>query len=98
MPVPVRLEGDLRDLAVLGPAGGDALGAARAAAVEQHHVGVLLAGLVERVPDPLVIVAVEPAGEGDLGAGRHQHLGLGAAARGEEVPGVDHRRRSSPDG
>ena len=59
VPVPVRLEGDLRDLAVLGPAGGDALGAARAAAVQQHHVGVLLAGLVERVPDPLVIVAVE---------------------------------------
>ena len=59
MPVPVGLEGDLRHLAVVGPAGGDALGAARAAAVQQHHVGVLLAGLVERVPDPVVIVAVE---------------------------------------
>ena len=30
---------------------------------------MLLAGLVERVPDPVVIVAVEAAGEGDLGAG-----------------------------
>ena len=92
VPVPVGLEGDLRHLAAFGPAGGDALGAARAAAVQQHHVGMLLAGLVERVPDPLVIVEVDAAGEGDLGAGGQQHLGLGAAAGGEEVPGVDHRR------
>ena len=49
---PVGLEGDLRDLAVVGPAGGDALGALRRAAVQQHHVGVLGVHLVEPVPDP----------------------------------------------
>ena len=53
---------------------------------------MLLAGLVERVPDPVVIVAVEATGEGDLGAGRNEHLGFGAAAGGEEVAAVDHRR------
>ena len=45
-------------------------GAARAAAMEKHHVGVLGAHLVERVPDAQVIVAVGAAGEGDAGAGR----------------------------
>ena len=88
---PVGLEDDLRDLAIVGPAGGDALGAARAAAVQQHHVGMLGADLVERVPDALVIVAVGAAGEGDAGAGGGEHLGVGAAAGGEEVAAVDHR-------
>ena len=67
MPCPVGLEDDLRHLAIVGPAGGDALGAARAAAVQQHHVGVLRADLVERVPDTRVIVAIGAAGEGDAG-------------------------------
>ena len=44
---PVGLEGDLRHFAVLGPAGRDALGALRAAAMQQHHVGVLGVDLVE---------------------------------------------------
>src|SRR5262249_43059734 len=50
---------------------------------------VLGVDLVEPVPDGAVVVEVEAAGEGDLGAGRHQHLGLGAALRGEEVTAVD---------
>ena len=44
---PVRLEGDLRHLAVIGPAGGDALGALRRSAVQEHHVGVLGVDLIE---------------------------------------------------
>ena len=43
------------------------VGALRRAAVQQHHVGVLGAHLVERGPDRSVIVEVEAAGEGDCG-------------------------------
>ena len=50
-PRPVGLEDDLRDLAAVGPAGGDTLGAARAAAVQQHHVGIFRVHLVEHGPD-----------------------------------------------
>ena len=71
---PVGLEDDLWNFAMVGPAGGDALGAARAAAVQQHHVGMLGADLVERLPDARVIVAVGAAGEGDAGAGGGQHF------------------------
>ena len=78
-------------LAVVGPAGGDALGARRRAAVQQHHVGMLGVDLVERVPDRVMVVEVEPAGEGDLRSGGKQHFGLGAAPGGEELPAVDHR-------
>ena len=74
---PVGLEDDLQNLALIGPAGGDAFGAARAAAVEENHVRVLGADLVERVPDADVIVAVGPAGEGDARAGRGAHFGVG---------------------
>ncbi len=90
---PVRLEGDLRHLAGFSPAGGDTFGAFRRAAVQQYHVGMLGVRLVELCPDPLVIIVVHAAGEGDLGAGGDQHLGLGAATGGEEVPAIDHRRR-----
>src|SRR5688572_21010318 len=38
---PVRLERDMRHLARVGPAGGDALGARRRAAMQQDHVGML---------------------------------------------------------
>src|SRR5664279_624308 len=38
---PIRLEGDLRHLAVVGPASGDTLGALRRTAVQQHHVRML---------------------------------------------------------
>ena len=66
---PVGLEGDLRHLAVVGPFGGDEFGALRRSAVQQHHVGMLGVDAVELVPDQAMIVEVEPAGEGDLGAG-----------------------------
>jgi hypothetical protein len=92
---PVGLEGDLGDLAGVGPGGGDALGAPRAAAVEQHHAGMLGVNLVEPVPDRAMVVEVETAREGDLGAGRQQHLGLAAALGGNEVAAVDHRRCES---
>ena len=69
---PVGLEGDLRHLAVVGPAGGDQLGALRRAAMQQHHVGMLGVDLVEPVPDQAMVVEVEAAGEGDLRSWR-QH-------------------------
>src|SRR5215813_4136729 len=90
-----RHYGDLRDLAGVGPGGGDALGALRAAAVEQHHAGMLGVDLVEPVPDGAVVVEVETAREGDLGAGRQQHLGLATALGGNEVAAVDQRRCES---
>jgi hypothetical protein len=37
--------------------------------MQQHHVGVLDANLIERIPDALVIVAIGAAGEGDTGTG-----------------------------
>jgi hypothetical protein len=64
-----RFEGDLRHLAVVGPAGGDALGALRRTAVQQHHVKMLSMDLIELVPNQAVIVAVEAAGEDDLRSG-----------------------------
>src|SRR6266516_2200341 len=89
---PVGLEDDVRDLAVVGPAGSDALGTARAAAVQQHHGGMLGADLVERVPDALVIVVFSAAAEGDASAGRYEQLGVGTVPTGEKVAAVDHRR------
>jgi len=91
VPRPVGLEDDLWNFAIVSPAGGDALGAARAAAVQEHHVRMLGADLVERVPDALVVVALGAAGEGDARAGRGAELGVGAAAGGEELAAVDHR-------
>jgi hypothetical protein len=38
MAVPVRLEGDLGHVTRVGPAGGDAFGAAWRSAMKQHHV------------------------------------------------------------
>ena len=63
---PVGLEGDLRNLSVVGPLGGDQFGALGRSAMQQHHVGMLGVDLVELVPDQAMIVEVEPAGEGDL--------------------------------
>src|SRR5215218_581033 len=48
---PVGLERNVRDLAGVGPAGGDALGAGRRAAMQQDHAGMVRADLVERAPD-----------------------------------------------
>src|SRR3984893_13357258 len=72
VPRPVGLEDDLGDLAVVGPAGGDALGAPGAAAVHEPHVRVLGTDFVEGVPDAGDIVAVGAAGKGDTGAGRSE--------------------------
>ena len=90
---PVGLEGDLRDLAGVCPAGGDAFSTFRGTAMQEHHVGMLGTRLIELCPDPLMIVIVHAAGKRDLGARRNQYLGFGAAAGGEEVAAVDHRRR-----
>ena len=60
--------------------------------MQQHHVRVLAADLIELVPDQAVIVEVEAAREGDLWPGGQQHLGLGSTLRGEKVATVDHRR------
>ena len=91
VPVPVRLEGDLGHLAVLGPAGGDALGAAWAPPCSRTMSGCFSRALSSASQIRSWIVAVEPAGEGDpVRPGKH--LGLGAAAGGEEVAAVDHRR------
>src|SRR3984893_9879006 len=84
VPVPVGLEDDLWNFAIVGPAGGDALGAARTAAVQEDHVGMLGADLVEGVPDAVDIVAVGAAGEGDAGAGGSVDFGLGASPGGRE--------------
>lgn len=81
---PVRREGDLCHVAGLGPAGCYTLGAFRRTAVEQNHIWMLELRLVELCLDALVIVVIHTAGESDLGPGRDQHLGLGAAACGKE--------------
>jgi hypothetical protein len=47
---------------------------------------------VEPIPDRPVVVEVETAREGNLGAGRQQHLGLGAAFGGYEIAAADHGR------
>jgi hypothetical protein len=49
--------------------------------VQQRHVGVLGVDPVELVPDQVVVVEIQAAGDGDLGAGWHQHLGLSAGFR-----------------
>ena len=90
---PVGLEGDLRNLAAIGPAGGGLLGAFGAAAMDEDHVRVFGEHLVEHGPDADVIVAIDAAGKGDLGPGRQMHLGLGAALGGDEVAAVDHGGR-----
>src|SRR6202035_1761457 len=77
-------------LAIGRPFGGNQLGALRRTAVQKHHVGVFGVDLVETVPDQHVVVEFEPAGKGDLGAGRQHHLGVGAAFGGEKVAAVDH--------
>ena len=87
---PVGLERDLRDAAVIGPAGGGFLGAFRRAAMEEHHIGMLGEHLVEHGPDALVVGVIDAASEGDLRAFRQQELVFGPAARGDEVPAVDH--------
>ncbi len=93
MPVPIGPERNLRNLARVGPASGDAFGAGRRAAMQEDHVGVLGMHLVERRPDAVVIVAVGAAGESDTSAGRKQNLRLAAPLGVEEIAAVDDRRR-----
>jgi hypothetical protein len=85
-------EADLRHLAGVGPFGGDLLGALRRLAVHQHHVGMLGVDLIELGPDQVVIVEVEPAGDGDLRTRRAAAPRSRRALGGEEVAAVDHRR------
>ena len=104
----VRPEGDQGHLAVVGPAGGNPFGTFRRTAVQQHHVRMLAANLVERIPDHVVIVEVEPAGECALGIGGEQYLVVRPAFGGEEVATfdrgrgqravVDHRSGARPPG
>ena len=96
MPGPVGGEADLRHVAGIGPFGGDQFGALGRLAVDQHHVGVLGVDLVERVPDEVMVVEVEAAGQGDLRARGEHDLGVGLAAGGEEIAAVDHGRGQMP--
>lgn len=88
---PVGLKDNLRHIALFGPAGGDALGPLRTAAMQQHHVRMLCAGAVQRVPDRAVIVALEAAGKGDARTLREHHLRFGPLLRGQEVAAIDNR-------
>ena len=88
---PVGFEGDLCDLAVIGPGGRDAFRALGRSAVHQHHVRVLGVDLIELGPDRPVIGGVT-AREGDLRSGGQQHLVVGPAFCGDEVAAVDHGR------
>src|ERR1700730_2870208 len=49
------------------------------AAMDQDHVGMLGANLVEAIPDQTMVVEVEATCECDLRSWRHHDLGLGAA-------------------
>lgn len=65
-------------------------GVLRAAAMQQHHVGMAGMQPVERVPDTDIIVAVDAAGEGDARTSGRQQFGIGLAAGSEEVAAVDY--------
>ena len=69
---PIGLERDLRDAALVGPAGGGLLGAFGRAAMDEHHVRMLGVDLVKHGPDAFVVVELNTAREGDLGACRHE--------------------------
>src|ERR1700758_525464 len=87
---PVRLESDLRHLAVGRPFRGDQLGALWRTAVNEDHVGMFGVDLVEAIPDQMVVVEVEAAGKSDLWSCRQHDLGLGAAFGCDKFAGVDH--------
>ncbi len=88
---PVGLEGDLCDLAVIGPGGRNAFRTFWRSAVQEHHVRVLGMDLIELGPDRLVIGGVT-AREGDLWSGGQQYLVVGPAFCGDEIAAVDHGR------
>src|SRR6266852_3556418 len=68
VPGPIGIEGDLLDVAVVGPTGGDTRGALRRTAVQQHHVWMLGVDLVEPISYCPVIVEFESAGLRTRGA------------------------------
>ncbi len=75
---PVGGKADLRDTAVVGPAGGDLLAPFGDLPCISTMSGCFGADLVELGPDQLVVVEVEPAGQRDLRPGGQQHLAVGA--------------------
>ena len=87
---PIRLEFNLRHLAVAGPGGGDAFSALRASTMHQDHVRMLGVDLIETVPDRAVIGGIATR-EGNLRPLRHQHLSFRDLSGGEEIATVDHR-------
>src|SRR3546814_10376796 len=60
---PVGLEDDLLDAAVVGPFDGEQLGAARGAAVQQDHAGMLGLDLVKGGPDAVMVMIVDASGD-----------------------------------
>ncbi|CFX05310.1 protein of unknown function [Candidatus Filomicrobium marinum] len=74
----------------------DGLGAGFVAAMDEHHVGVFFADLVEDGPDADVVVEVETSDECDLGALGQEYFGFGAALGGDVVTAVDHGRGHGP--
>ena len=67
---------------MIGPSGGDALGAFWAAAMQQHHLGVFGPDFVEAVPDRAMIVEADATRERDLRSSWEQWLRLGVALSG----------------
>ena len=60
--------------------------------MQEDHVRVLGMNLVEAIPDEVVVIEVEPAGECDFRSWWQQDLGLGAAFGDNEVARIDHCR------
>ena len=89
--VPVRLAHDLVHAVAFRPLRSDLLHAG-AAAVHQHHVGVLGADAVEAPEDGVGVGDVLAAGDGDQRAVWQVRLGLAVLPRAPEVTGVDCRR------
>jgi hypothetical protein len=89
---PVGPEGDLRRLSMIGPAGGYQFGALRRPSVQQDHVGIFGADLVELFLDQAVVVEVGAAGEANFGpAGNSTSLSarrLAARSSGANIVGV----------
>src|SRR6185312_993837 len=92
VPGPIRLESNLWYLAVNSPFGGDQFSAFWRAAMDQDHVGMFSAHLVETIPDQVMVVEVEAARQRDLGSWWQHDLGFGTALGCEIISGVDHRR------
>lgn len=93
---PIRLEGDLRDFAIVRPIGGDSFRSLGTGIMEQNHVGMLGARLVEHRPNADMAVAIRAAGESDARAGWHEHLRVSEFPGVEKIPAVDHRRGQRP--